>query len=169
MSNGILRIDYNSATEFCSLIHPYSKRFVDFVRYGIKPLSYRRWDGNSKRWEVHVAKLAVVILFAKSHFDHVDYRSLPQDLQIKIVAEMQGKQTAQETLRGHNRALLRPDPYLELHLQPTAPWEVVKAAYRALALLHHPDHGGNAEDFRRIQEAYEELDEKHSLGKEPGK
>lgn len=167
MSNGILRIDYNSTDEFCSLICSYSKRFVDYVRYGVKPLSYRRFDDKSHRWEVHISKLAMVVLYAKSHFDHVDYRSLPQDLQIKLVADMQGKTTAQEALHGHNRAVLRPDPYLALYLQATAPWEVVQAAYKALAFKYHPDRGGSVEDFRKIQEAFEELEEKHNAVRPP--
>jgi hemin uptake protein HemP len=29
-------------------------------------------------------------------------------------------------------------------------------AFRALAKVHHPDAGGNAEDFRRLREAYEQ-------------
>jgi hypothetical protein len=38
--------------------------------------------------------------------------------------------------------------------------EAVRNAYRALALVHHPDRGGKAEDFRRLRGAYEQaLDE----------
>ena len=33
----------------------------------------------------------------------------------------------------------------------------IKAAYRKLALRHHPDKGGNAESFIRIKQAYEIL------------
>lgn len=33
--------------------------------------------------------------------------------------------------------------------------EIVNA-YRALAKVHHPDHGGNAADFIRVRRAYEE-------------
>ncbi len=33
--------------------------------------------------------------------------------------------------------------YRELHLLPSAPPELVTAAYRTLAQLHHPDHGGD--------------------------
>ena len=32
----------------------------------------------------------------------------------------------------------------------------VKRAYRLLALLHHPDKGGDLETFRLVQRAYEE-------------
>ena len=32
----------------------------------------------------------------------------------------------------------------------------IRNAYRALARIHHPDRGGDADQFRRIQAAYEE-------------
>ncbi len=35
--------------------------------------------------------------------------------------------------------------------------QIIKSAYRQQAKLHHPDQGGNATAFRRIQQAYEEL------------
>jgi hypothetical protein len=35
--------------------------------------------------------------------------------------------------------------------------EELKAAYRRLALRAHPDRGGSAEEFRRVNEAYERL------------
>lgn len=38
-----------------------------------------------------------------------------------------------------------------------APMKEVTAAYRRLALVHHPDRGGKAEDFARITEAYESI------------
>jgi len=38
---------------------------------------------------------------------------------------------------------------------PNVNIETVKARYRDLVKKHHPDTGGNPEDFRRIQIAYE--------------
>jgi hypothetical protein len=49
------------------------------------------------------------------------------------------------------------DPYQTLHLLPSAPPEVVKAAYRALAVLNHPDKGGCEETMKRLNEAYKRL------------
>ena len=34
--------------------------------------------------------------------------------------------------------------------------DAVNAAYRALAQVRHPDHGGIAEEFKELQHAYEE-------------
>ncbi len=50
------------------------------------------------------------------------------------------------------------DPYVTLHLLPSAPPEVVKAAYKALATLHHPDKpGGDGERMKVINDAYRRL------------
>jgi curved DNA-binding protein CbpA len=49
------------------------------------------------------------------------------------------------------------DPYLELEISIDASEEEIKAQYRALAMIHHPDKGGDEEKFKRIKEAYEIL------------
>ncbi len=49
------------------------------------------------------------------------------------------------------------DPYVTLHLLPSAPPEVVKAAYRALAMKHHPDKGGDTATMQTINDAYRRL------------
>ncbi len=36
-------------------------------------------------------------------------------------------------------------------------FRVIKTAYRQQALKHHPDRGGDADSFRKIHQAYEEL------------
>jgi hypothetical protein len=51
----------------------------------------------------------------------------------------------------------KPDPFAALHLLPTAPPEVVRAAYRALAMKHHPDLGGDVRAMQTIIAAYEQL------------
>lgn len=44
-----------------------------------------------------------------------------------------------------------------LYLMPGAPLEVVKAAYRALAQLYHPDKGGETVRMQEINAAMSEL------------
>ncbi|HXG65593.1 MAG TPA: hypothetical protein VNO70_10830 [Blastocatellia bacterium] len=43
--------------------------------------------------------------------------------------------------------------YQTLHLLPSAPVEVVQAARKARAKLHHPDLGGDAERMKAINHA----------------
>jgi curved DNA-binding protein CbpA len=55
----------------------------------------------------------------------------------------------------------RPDPYQTLGVSRSADEAELRAAYRRLVQLHHPDHnGGSAESARRfeeVQEAYAEI------------
>jgi hypothetical protein len=44
-----------------------------------------------------------------------------------------------------------------LGLAPGATLAEVRKAFRQLALETHPDHGGDADDFRAVQNAYERL------------
>lgn len=48
-------------------------------------------------------------------------------------------------------------PHSKLYLLNNAPIEVVKAAYRALSLLHHPDHGGDEERMKEINNALDKI------------
>lgn len=52
------------------------------------------------------------------------------------------------------------DPYAVLHLRPTAPQAIIRAAWRELARMLHPDQGGDPEEFLRAKEAYEYLTNK---------
>lgn len=54
---------------------------------------------------------------------------------------------------------MRPDPYAVLKVARDAPMEVINAAYRALAKLHHPDVNGQTATGRmaEINDAYETL------------
>ena len=49
------------------------------------------------------------------------------------------------------------DYYKILGISKTASQDEVKAAFRRLAIEHHPDKGGNAEKFKEINEAYQAL------------
>jgi len=51
----------------------------------------------------------------------------------------------------------QPDLYARLGLQRGAPLARIKAAYRKLAMLCHPDQGGDPDEFKEIQEAYDVL------------
>lgn len=149
----VLKIDFDLESDFGILHHPYSKRFVSYISQGIKPLTRRKYDPETKKWSVHSTRLPQVVVAGQRYFEHVDYSSLPEQLQIKVVqfVEQCKKEGPVEYI------YLKRRPHSILHVTTDAPPEVIKAAYKALAALYHPDHGGDAEHFMRIQEAYEEL------------
>jgi len=49
------------------------------------------------------------------------------------------------------------DPYASLGVQKGCAEGDIKKAYRKLAMQHHPDKGGNPEEFKKIQGAYDIL------------
>lgn len=49
------------------------------------------------------------------------------------------------------------DPYASLGIQKGASDDEVKKAYRKLAMKHHPDKGGDPEQFKKVQGAYDIL------------
>ena len=61
----------------------------------------------------------------------------------------QGRQVAPDRRRNEALAVLE--------LSWGAPLTAVKAAHRRLVKRHHPDMGGDAESFRRINDAYQLL------------
>lgn len=49
-------------------------------------------------------------------------------------------------------------PHVVLGIAPDATFEQAREAYQRLAMRHHPDRpGGNADEFRRVQAAYDVL------------
>lgn len=48
------------------------------------------------------------------------------------------------------------DPFSVLGLQPTASVKEVQHAFRQLAMVKHPDHGGSAVEFDRLLKASRE-------------
>lgn len=52
------------------------------------------------------------------------------------------------------------DYYQVLGVDENADEQEIRKAYRKLSLRHHPDRGGNAEEFKKINEAYSTLGDK---------
>jgi hypothetical protein len=143
----ILKLQYNSY-EFIELLFPYSQRFSNFIRFGIKSASERKFSSITRRWSIHIKQLPFILDYAKRNFEHIDYSSLPADLQIKIV-QLLKKETSEISF-----STSIDNPHSVLFVSKDAPWEVIKAAYKALALKHHPDVSGDSDKFKEINNAF---------------
>ncbi|WP_108125391.1 DNA-J related domain-containing protein [Saccharospirillum mangrovi] len=69
--------------------------------------------------------------------------------------------SVQELLDGFWKRLLgeenRPQALAELGLDDNADTNTIRTRYRQLANRHHPDKGGDPDEFHRIRNAYEQL------------
>lgn len=52
------------------------------------------------------------------------------------------------------------DPYVVMHLLPTASQAIIDAVFRTMAKELHPDAGGTSEAFMRLKTAYDKLSAK---------
>ncbi len=115
--------------------------------------SCRSFDPQTKKW--HVDEVASDCLH-----DWVGYCTITLGAQIEWFGARRSEQKRTQQPPREPRTS-QPPKMLEackiLCITPDAPAPVVKAAYRALAQLHHPDAGGKTEMMQRINAAYEFL------------
>jgi hypothetical protein len=106
----------------------------------------REYEPDTKQW--FVADAARTQLDRWLGYMHVEHG---------VEAEWITTDDAHERARNPHTSA-KADPHAVLHLLPTAPPEVVKAAYRALAVKLHPDKpGGDTHAMQRLNQAYKQL------------
>jgi len=128
------------------LIGPYLPDLVDALKREI-PWRARRWDADLKCWTVDVG-----------------WAGVARSLAVLYAGAVVGAVTQEEAERRARAAASRAPAAVDadadaLGVAPSAPVEVIQAAYRALARLHHPDLVGEASTARMqaINAAYERL------------
>lgn len=123
---------------------PYDAGVVDMLKTSI-PARHRAWDPALKVWTVDAIYAAMAIRILKTAFPDASI------------------------IEGSRPNFGRPEPirstdalYRALHLLPSAPPELVEAAYKALTKLNHPDRRPPAER-ERANEAMVELNQAYGL------
>lgn len=121
------------------LTFPFNRALVEDIKSGI-PYRYRDFNATTKEWTVQPEYLDYAISLVLRHFPDADVPPSSRWRQARA-SERQPES----------------DHFSTLHLLPSAPHEVIDAAYRALAKIFHPDLGGDPEMMRRLTEAREAL------------
>jgi hypothetical protein len=117
----------------------------------------RRFDPQDKVWYLTRAAGDDLRLWLLAHFEAVQRRLV--GLELDDLLDDEASQTPPppppppRSPPGRGPA----SPYDVLWLRPGAPPELVRAAYRALAQLHHPDRGGDHETMVAINRAFDAL------------
>jgi hypothetical protein len=141
-----ITIRKNADDDYTVRIYGGSKWTFDAIIDKLKdtiPSFARRWEPHNKAWSIR-----------SDQFLHRWLDVCAWDGDFEVVWEKPGQY--QETPRPP-KASKRAAAYVALHLLPSAPPELVKAAHKTLATLHHPDKGGDLERMKAINNAYDVL------------
>lgn len=122
---------------------PFDRSFVEALKSGI-PYRCREWDPDRKVWAVDAEFAWLGLTLFKKHFPH------------GVVVDAHGERERQQTRPSGSTTTGNSD-CRTLYVTDDAPFEVIKAAYNALAKLHHPDKGGDTTKMQQINAAYERL------------
>ncbi len=122
---------------------PFARSLVDRFKIDV-PAYARTYVPESKTWLFESAYAARAVGLLTDRFPDAHIENAPSP---------------------HVATVSDPDSeYLTLFVIPAAPPEVVKAAYRALSKLYHPDRGGDGAAMQRINEAYSQIESRLSTG-----
>lgn len=104
---------------------------------------------------VHYSQLMPIAKLAWEKTGSVDYDQLPDAIKERIILVKDTWTKEAPKTSSLATKLKMSTAYTTLYLVPDAPIDVVKAVYKYLAKLHHPDTGGDAAKFNEITEAFE--------------
>ena len=110
---------------------PYHKEFQDTMKKSI-PSKKRAWNAEDKSWFI-----------VKDQFDKLTHL-LDQYFDETILLDFPAQEVSASA-------------FAKLYLLEGAPLEVVRAAYKALAVKYHPDKGGDEGTMTSINVAYKDI------------
>jgi hypothetical protein len=144
----VARLILQQEGEWVRLLGNTNRAFVEFLKYGVKPQTYRRYDADTRSWMIYWKQLRVVAHAARRFYSEIDWATLPADWQLYMAGA--DVQTPVVSEPGAN-------PFAVLCVTEDAPLEVIRAAYKALAGIYHPDHGGTEQQMSDLNAAYTEV------------
>lgn len=137
----------------------FNPQFVNFLKFGIKPGSYRSYDARTKVWRFHNSWLPHVIPVARAQFLEVDWSALPTEWQLRIAGAQTKTRRPPRSSRPVRKSVDK-SPYAVLFVVDNAPIEVVQASYKALAMKYHPDRAGDRDAMAKLNAAYDQIKKK---------
>ncbi len=124
---------------------PYNPAFVEDLKRTLR-FPDRKWDADDKIWIISLQHEQTIVDLCRKHYGDVHV--------------VRPKRTSDGTQSRPSSSAIQ-TPYDVLHVKPTAPAEVIGAAYRALARKYHPDVSGSPDAHQRMQElnsAYQQIE-----------
>lgn len=137
------------------LTFPYTQRLVSELKNGV-PARHRTYNPDDKSWIVYQPFVQFSSDLVRSYYPNVS------------ITDREFRDHPRRQQRDYRRSetFFTPPPpkaddaWMVMHLQPTAPKELIEAAYKVLARLNHPDAGGTHEAMIRLNEARDTLNQR---------
>ena len=148
--------DHNSV----ALFSPYDKDFVNDLKK-IGDRSMRKWDPDNKAWIIRTAIFEDVHQLLDDYFPHEEW-AVADDAKdaIQMVYHKQVNPGGAQATSAPVGPPTSYGPYATLYVNDSAPDAVVKAAYKALSRMYHPDLGGDPKAMGTVNAAFEDIKKK---------
>jgi hypothetical protein len=131
---------------------------AQWLRYEVPSLyRFHQKEEDTGYWYVHKDHLLDIIQLVYKETGYVDYSALPEALQMQIAQEKVSWKQSTKEFHITKKVDSISESYAVLHLLPSAPAAIVKGVWRLLAQQHHPDKGGDSEEFKRYSAAYQRI------------
>lgn len=176
--------DAGSILRGCYIYAPYNAAFVEWIKITI-PSFERSWEQDSKRWYVSDMWAERAIKELNSYWPTIDWdgyyrqRAARDHAQERAGSGYQrtsgnqrttynaggwhyqdffGSFRREQTSAGPSASTAMPSTHhAKLYVTTDAPAEVIRAAYKALALKYHPDRGGDGAKMLEVNAAFAAL------------
>lgn len=119
---------------------PYDSGFLNSFKTNVH---VRAFDNGTKCWYVPARYVPTVMEIARRQMN----------LHLASPGNFRGYESVRESVTSRRVS----EDWDKICVLPGSPIEVIKASYKALAFLCHPDRGGNAEHFKELTAAYERV------------
>ena len=150
----ILKLTYNPNTKRIGL-PSFGSRIRHFLFYYVHP-DNREWSSVDACWYVTPEALKSVLPKLQKLFTGIDFSAIPNNLGINFSNQYVGAEENTPPISSNTDARLY-ESFKQLHLLSSAPWALVRSAYKILSKQHHPDFGGSHEQMVKINTAYDYL------------
>tara|TARA_R100000008_G_C3542371_1_gene145527 strand:+ start:218 stop:658 length:441 start_codon:yes stop_codon:yes gene_type:complete len=142
MKSGSTSFEYYEPNNTIRVFINNSQDLHDYVSYYL-PQEMRTWSSDMSCWVILPDVVDKVVSIAEHYTDSITFINMPEHV----------RQIA------NTRKPFDTKSYSNLFLTPTAPKEVISAAYKALAKIYHPDNQetGSQEKFMDIKSSYDKL------------
>lgn len=153
------------------LYTPYNASFVDDLK-ALVPHELRLWESDQKRWYVFETYAEQAVRLARKYwplinldaYDSPEMREERQRHQQWRQSQSGYQRQQDQQYRQQSSGQWQPgassgtrSDYAMLFVTDDAPPEVIKAAYKALAIKYHPDRGGDTVAMQAVNAAYDRL------------